>query len=148
MQVAFHRVTTLLLLSVSCLATGCEKPIAVSGTVLFDGEPLPEGSIRFFPDRGTPGGGGSAKVLDGKYDIPADANLLAGSYSVMIVAMKETGRMLRAPEAIPVSEGGTGKREKYKEIIQYIPGKYNSGTKLRVQLKESSNRADFSLSRS
>jgi hypothetical protein len=148
MERVFSKFLPLLLVLVCVILTGCEEPLEVSGTVLFDGKPLPEGAIRFFPNKGTPGDGASAEIVEGAYSIPGDVNLMPGGYTVMITAMKETGRMVSAPDVVPVAEGGTGKRERYKEKIQYIPNKYNYATKLKVELSESSTAIDFSLDKS
>ena len=40
----------------------------VSGTVTFDGQPVPSGSITFQPATGNEGPGGIANIKDGKYD--------------------------------------------------------------------------------
>ena len=124
----------------ACLtAAGCENPISVSGTITFEGEPIPQGSIRFFPMPETPGDGASSVIADGAYSIPLDANLLPGKYLVQIYAEKETGRTLLSPEIIPIDEGGTGKQERYKELVQYIPQKYNGDSRLIIELSDHPN---------
>jgi hypothetical protein len=40
----------------------------VSGTVTFDGQPVPAGTISFQPAAGNEGPGGSAEIKDGKFD--------------------------------------------------------------------------------
>ncbi len=58
-----------------CLVFGCnrssgEKLYRVHGTVVFEGKPVPKGTLFFDPD-GSKGGSGSqgfADIVDGKYD--------------------------------------------------------------------------------
>jgi hypothetical protein len=145
MKGAFRKVLPLFLVLACVVLAGCEKPIEVSGTVQYAGKPLPQGSIRFFPQKGTTGDGASAEIVEGAYEIAADANIMPGNYAVMVTAMKETGRMILTPDAVPVSEGGTGKRERYKEEVQYIPNQYNYSTKLKIEILESTDSANFVL---
>ncbi len=44
----------------------------VSGTVTFDGKPVPSGTITFLPAQGNTGPGGNANIKDGKYDTAID----------------------------------------------------------------------------
>src|SRR5262245_24818007 len=66
---------------------GCsQSEPSVSGTVRLDGQPLPEGWIRFVPDAGTSGPDGGAAIREGKYGIPK--GLTAGKYKVEIQGMR------------------------------------------------------------
>ena len=56
-----------------CLLAGCgggEKLYRVSGTVTFEGRPIPKGLVFFDPDpsKGTPGTQGFANIEDGRFD--------------------------------------------------------------------------------
>ena len=53
------------------LVAGCgpdEKLYDVSGTITFDGQPIPKGLIFFDPAPGTPGTQGFANIENGKFD--------------------------------------------------------------------------------
>ena len=141
----FRTVQIICVLVACVLFTGCEKPVSVSGTIRFAGEPISVGSIRFFPVKGTEGEGAATMINEGNYEIPVEQNMLAGTYIVSIFAEKETGRTLLSPDIIPVEDGGTGKREKYKETVQYIPQKYNLASRLEVILEEGENTKDLNL---
>jgi hypothetical protein len=57
----------------AALLSGCgdpEKLYDVSGTITFEGKPIPKGLIFFDPDpaKGTPGNQGFANIENGKYD--------------------------------------------------------------------------------
>lgn len=92
------------------LAVGCSRgPVTfpVSGTVTYDGQPLPEGIIIFVPDgtKGVSGIPSEAQVKDGKFQIAKQAGVVAGAYLVTI----ESG------EAIPPADpsGETIFRERF-----------------------------------
>ena len=73
------------------LAAGCgqgEKLYNVSGTVKFEGKPVPAGNIFFDPDptRGGTGPQGIASILNGKYTTAVDGcGIRGGSYNVRIL---------------------------------------------------------------
>ena len=138
---------TILAVGVTLVCVGCEveNRSSVSGEVLFHDKPIPKGLIRFSPSAETPGKGAAVEILEGAYSIPLESNLFAGEYAVSIYAEKETGRMLFSPDFIPVNEGGTGRREKYKEVTQYIPPQFNERTKLKAVLLPGGNTQDFKL---
>jgi hypothetical protein len=77
------------LIAAAALA-GCgdaEKLYDVSGTITFDGKPLPKGLIFFDPEKGTPGTQGFANVENGKYDTAVAGKgkgIRGGAYSVRI----------------------------------------------------------------
>jgi hypothetical protein len=99
----------------------------VSGTVLFDGKPLPRGDIIFHAARGDLGAD-AGKIKDGKYSFRAKA----GKKKVAILASK----------AVP------GKRDPIMGplIENYIPARYNDETTLTTEVRESGeNQFDFQL---
>ena len=101
---------------------------SASGTVTFDGEPIPEGHIAFVPEGSGTGGGGP--ITNGSYS----ATVPAGKMKVLITASK----MHKLP---PGQKGMYGKSE---EIRAYIPSKYNSKTELTVDITGRTSR-DFDL---
>ncbi|MFH1302886.1 MAG: hypothetical protein ABIK07_17630 [Planctomycetota bacterium] len=111
---------------------------AVSGTVTFDGKPLPEGSIQFVPDvdsTGKPVRGKAVQALisDGKYTLEADQGPTVGPNKILINATQKTGKF----------QDFDGKKT---EILkQYIPEKFNSDSTLKFDVKAGPNTADFSL---
>lgn len=105
----------------------------VTGTVDFDGKPLPSGDIIFYPvEPGvTPEAG---KIVDGKYTLKARA----GDMKVDIQATRDTGKTKPNP---PPAEGSTPIME------MYIPETYNTKTILKATVNESQtdNQIDFDL---
>jgi len=119
---------------------GCssESASSLSGKATFDGAPIPDGNIRLDPIGDTPGPGGAAKIIAGKYEIPRDAGMLAGKHQVLISAARATGRQVRA-------ENLNGGPSTIAEIAPYIPARYNANTELDVDLKPGENTEDFDL---
>lgn len=111
---------------------------SISGTVTFDGKPLPEGSIQFVPDvdaAGKPVRGKLAQALikDGNYSLTADAGPAVGNNKVLINATRKTGKFQE-------SDG-----QKTEIMQQYIPARYNTQTTLKYEVKADENTADFAL---
>lgn len=104
----------------------------VAGTVTFDGEPIPEGSIVFLPadDPALPPVGGN--IVEGKYAIKA----YSGSFHVKIFASREN------PEKTIETPGG-------EDIVirdQYLPERYNEKTELTADVAPvNPNAIDFEL---
>jgi hypothetical protein len=79
---------------VAVSATGCGggdglARVAVSGSVTIDGEPVPNGVVRFKPAAGTEGPMANTMITDGQYDIPADQGPVAGNYTVEVQAYQD-----------------------------------------------------------
>lgn len=122
-----------LLVSIGAGAPGCgpsgPKTYPVSGTVTFDGQPLPTGFISFTPVEGdiAPDAG---KVTDGKFEFRAQA----GKKRVEINANRQAvgAKIDPAMGAVP-SE-------------QYLPAEYNTKTVLTAEVKpDGENRFEFPL---
>jgi hypothetical protein len=83
---------TLLSLALALLAgcggsSGGPQRYAVSGTVTFDGKPVPKGSITLEPnaESGNSGPGGGAEIVDGKYNTGVEKGVIGGAYKIRIV---------------------------------------------------------------
>jgi hypothetical protein len=69
------------------LAAGCggtesgPSRYRLSGTVTFDGQPVPAGTIYLEPASGP---AGSARIIDGKYDTNDGKGIVGGPHTVMI----------------------------------------------------------------
>src|SRR5205809_6737048 len=71
--------------------TGCgnaDGKRAVSGSVQFQGKPLDQGTISFYP-LDSPKPGAEALITAGRYSIPADQGLLPGKYVVRLRSTEE-----------------------------------------------------------
>lgn len=120
--------STLLLVLLLTL-TGCGPSThLVSGTVTFDGQPIPEGHIAFVPEESGPSAGGP--ITNGNYSVTVPD----GKMKVQITASKM--------QQLPAGE--TGRYGKKEETRAYIPSKYNSNTELTLEITGSTSR-DFDL---
>jgi hypothetical protein len=110
---------------------GCGRPgagmYAVSGTVTWQGQPVPKGDIVFIPIDGAVAPD-AAKIIDGKYRLMAKA----GKKRVEIHAAHREGRIdpaMGEPPARP-----------------YIPSRFNSKSVLTAEIRpDGSNVFDFNL---
>ena len=119
---------------------GCSPPTcSVSGQVVFDGQPLDDGLIRFRPTDAGSDAAGQAKIQGGGYRIDG---IPIGEYRVWIMAQRKTGRKTRSPDS------KTGEEPVVEdEVIQIIPVRYNVRSELSATLAEGENEHDFDLSK-
>ncbi|MCY3009292.1 MAG: hypothetical protein ACK5OC_18290 [Pirellula sp.] len=125
-------------LLVGCCFFGCgagDGRVAVNGAVTLKGEPLDEGVIEFV----STGMKSGTTIQNGKYDIPRDQGLVAGTYKVMITS--GDGRTpVDSPDGLP---GPTGANIVSKDRI---PKEYNINTKLEAKVEGTSpNKFDFAI---
>jgi hypothetical protein len=96
----------LLLAGVMGCSNGSADVISVTGTVMLDGGPLPDATVRFYPEGATPGLGGSGRTgSDGKYTLSAargGGGSPAGSYKVVISRSLRPDGSLPDPKAPPI----------------------------------------------
>ncbi len=115
---AVTRVAAIMCLLLAATA-GCGHSGAVtfpiSGTVTYNGKPLPDGSIVLLPVSG-PSAADPGTIHDGRFAFAARA----GRKKVEIRAMREVGPIIRS----------MGARDKQS----YIPGRYNSQTTLSAEV--------------
>jgi hypothetical protein len=90
------RLAPLVLLSLTLLLVGCGgddvSRYRLQGSVTFNGQPVPAGTIRFEPDEaaGNKGASGSAIIVDGKYDTK-DKGIIGGPHIVYIDGAEKGG---------------------------------------------------------
>jgi hypothetical protein len=114
-------------LAVVLLAAGCSSSdgkLEVSGTVMFKGAPLDQGTIQFFVKE-RPELVASAQIKDGKYTVPARAGLQPGTYRI-VISSGEPGT--RAEESMPGQAGPPAKER--------IPPEYNVRSMEKPVLRE------------
>ena len=126
----------LLLVLVSGCAPSGPQRVAISGSVTFDGKPVPKGMIAFISTGGGPSTGG--KIIDGRYDVPRDKGPLVGNNKVQIQGWFPTGRKIPIPAPVPTDE-------MMDETVQLIPEKYNAATELTLEVMADTNTHDFDL---
>ena len=133
----FHpdRALALLLGSIMLPPMGCSPPVednlpreAISGTVTFDGGPLPKGTIQFRPATQAEATAAGAMIDEGRFFIPRAQGLVPGKYKVQIDSREDAGA--------PLAEGelpGAFKVLK-KKPAALIPARYNTRTELTAEV--------------
>jgi hypothetical protein len=56
----------------------------VTGSVTYDGQPVPGGRVLFTPDRGNTGPASVAEIVEGKYETRSEKGVIGGPHSVTI----------------------------------------------------------------
>jgi hypothetical protein len=119
-----------------CTGDGVQRA-EVSGTVTFNGQPVKEGSINFFPTDGTKGPEAGGAILDGKYHIPQAKGPVVGKHRVELRAFQKTGRRIQDPTAPP----GT----LTEEIANVFPLEFNTNSTLIRDVQAGKNELPFEI---
>jgi hypothetical protein len=112
------------------LGAGCGEPgprkYTVSGTVQYEGQPVAEGDVRFFPEDKSVG--------------PEAGTIKNGRYSLK--AREGKNRVeIRASRKVPGKKGAMGE----DWVESYIPGKYNEESELSAEVGSGKTSHDFDL---
>ena len=135
------RIGCLLLLNLVVLfgcggQTGPER-VVLTGTVTYQGEPIPKGSIRFIPTGETKGPNSGSNIQDGTYEAKARGGVVLGTHRVEIRATRPTGES--KPKA-------TQHLNEFPEPTeQYLPAKYNDESELTLEVTASERTHNFNL---
>jgi hypothetical protein len=96
----FAALTSLMLTSlVGCGGGSDEGPqrFDVSGSVKFDGQPVPTGMIYFDPAEGNSGPQGFAAIVDGEFDTSSGKGTVGGAHTARIEGADSTGKPIFVP---------------------------------------------------
>jgi hypothetical protein len=97
--------------------------VIVCGDVTFDGQPVKNGQINFYPLGETPGGVAGAPIVAGKYQVENKGGVPVGKHRVEVEGY-------RAPP--PLADPDAGR-------VQFLPAKFNQQTELTVEISDSSD---------
>ena len=75
----------------ACVGCGDDGKYKVSGSVTYDGNPIPTGEIRFTPNIRNQGPPVLAFIKEGKYETPKDKGLVGGSYQLRVSGFAAAG---------------------------------------------------------
>ncbi|QDT53646.1 hypothetical protein Pan44_16690 [Caulifigura coniformis] len=131
------------------LASGCggadpksHARVAVSGTVTLDGQPLDNAVILFVPLPEVNGPTASAGIVEGRFQLSAEAGPVAGKHRVQIESNDHGG--IAPDDEAALAEMAAGKRKLPKTVK--IPAIYNSRSKLEETIAaDSPNEFTFEL---
>jgi hypothetical protein len=126
------------IIAVALCGCGSGGPGAqITGTVTFDGKPIPKGHLAFMPLEGVKGKSVTGEIVDGNYDVTQKVQTL-GNHRVDIRAERPTGK--KTPPGYPGPP--------IDEMLQYLPKGYNEQSQLTFEIKAGKNVANFDLKRS
>lgn len=135
------RLSFLLLVIAFASGSGCgpagPERAEVSGTVTFNGRPVEQGAITFFPAPGVVGPEGGSEIKNGKYFIPRKAGPVVGKNRVELRSFQKSGRMIQDPTA----KQGT----LTEEIKNIFPEEYNRNSTLVREVKSGKNEIEFEI---
>ena len=128
------------------LSNGCNRNqgperVVVSGTVTFDGKPIPDGEIRFMPDAAADAPVSASPIVDGTYKVDAHGGVPIGTHTVQVNAYRAVA-MKPGPEGVmPMTIN--------KPRQQYLPKRYNSDSQLKMSIESGGRRItkDFELAK-
>ena len=127
------------------VVAGCGGPerAAVSGRVSLNDMPLTNGTITFQPltkpAREHPAAW--TTIVDGNFELPQEKGPGLDKCRVEIRSPKETNRIV--PSAVPGADGGPG--EPVKLMIEAVPARFNTDSKLVVEIQPGVNPFEFRL---
>lgn len=133
----WHGLIISLFMFAGCAPTGPER-VVVRGAVTFDGQPVENGEIKFFPD-GFKAPLSGATIVNGEYIVSAHDGVPVGTHRVEI-------RAFRAPDAQGQNiQGNAASMDTAPAAEQYLPSRFNTDTQLRVTVSAAQDRHDFAL---
>ena len=126
-----------------CGHHGGPERVVVSGTVTYQGQPVKEGQIRFYPTKGTQAPMSGGDIIDGKYVVEAQGGVPVGTHEIRIAAFRPDPRYREYEKSLRPDASALEKPPKQ----QYLPEKYNTKTKLEITIPpgSSGNAKDFQL---
>lgn len=111
--------------------TGCGKHadrVVVFGAVTFNGAPIRQGQIRFFPEATSDAPMSGATIIDGRYTADAKGGVPVGTQRVEIVAFGEPAASAR-PGSAPIAAAAAALAKK-----QFLPPQFNERTTLTMHV--------------
>ena len=125
-----------LVCAVGCGASSGLDKVVVSGTVTLDGQPIPNGEIRFIPAPGTTGPVSGGPIKDGAYVAKGKGGVPLGEHTVEIKAYRA---MAKGPGQATSADSEGGAAE------QYLDKRYNEQTTLKATIGADTETQDFQL---
>jgi hypothetical protein len=138
--------TLLTPLVAALLCSGCggdrgPERVVVSGTVNYNGNPIPEGTIQFMPSGASAAPAAMASIAAGKYAADGKGGVAVGEYTLQIEAYRTRGQATLPAGSPPPPP------DKFAPRDQYLPAKFNVNSTLKFMVPSGSRQItkDFDL---
>ena len=115
-----------------CGGGSAPEKVIISGVVTYDGKPVANGEVRFYPIEGTKGAVSGGPIRDGAYVAQGKGGVPIGKHRVEIQAFRPAKGHESNPEGGPVD--------------QYLPARFNESSTLTEQITTETKKIDFALS--
>ena len=127
---------------VGCNGSDGPERAVVNGSVTFQGTPVANGRIAFYPTGDTKGPMSGGPIVNGKYEVRHKGGVVCGTNLVKIFGYREQPLSDEAKEMAQVESRVTESLR-----IQYVPSKYNEKTELEVVVSSGEDTVpqDFNL---
>ncbi|MCC7084013.1 MAG: hypothetical protein IT427_03275 [Pirellulales bacterium] len=111
----------------------------MSGQITFDGKPLRQGVINFFPADDNRGPTAGATIVNGRFNIEAKTGVALGMNRVTVNSKEKTGRK--------VARFGPADNEEstHDELAEQIPDCYNTNSRLTFKTERGRNEFNIDL---
>lgn len=138
LSIAFakHVVRWLFAIVLAGLFTACNKSpdrVVVAGNVTYNGKPIEQGQIRFFPDAATSAPMTGAPIIAGRYLADAKGGVPIGSYRVEITGFADPA-VSAGRGAAPIAVAAAAAAKK-----QFLPARFNTQSTLTLSVPSSGN---------
>ena len=118
---------------VGCGQSSDLDKVVVRGMVTLDGQPIPNGELRFIPINGTKGSISGGPIKDGAYVAQGRGGVPIGEHRVEIKAFRPDAKAGQPAEP----EGGSAE--------QYLDKRYNDQSTLTAKIDAGTETQDFQL---
>jgi hypothetical protein len=118
-----------------CGRRGPER-VVVSGSVTYNGKPIPDGTVRFLPSQASSIPVTVAIIKDGAYRASGLGGVAVGTYKIQIEAFRQAPEQKASPMVRDIPR------------VQYLPKRFNIDSKLEFTIEPGSRAItkDFTLS--
>ena len=124
---------------VGCGGRGGPERVEVSGTVTYNGTPIPEGTIRFVPGQHSMVPLSGAPISEGAYRVDQQGGVPVGTHKIEIEAFR------KVQPSGQRATGGLHSNEEFRQ--QYLPDRFNRRSELEITIEPDSGNIvqDFEL---
>ncbi|MEX0643487.1 MAG: hypothetical protein WD468_12340 [Pirellulales bacterium] len=131
-------------LFVGCGKQGHERAV-IYGTVLFNGQPMPTGTIRFVPSGDTKTPPGAGQIINGQYRVETRGGVPVGTHKIEIEAFRPLSPASAAAAEMARMKAAHPHLEFPPTREQYIPARYNDKTELKLEIQSGSGTVEHNL---